>query len=248
MDFWRVQLYEPNRRLRLFAEMRLPGRAWLEFRVEPEGPCTLIRQIAQFEPRGLAGLLYWYLLWPVHEGLALNVEFGLCESQCADLIAERGVTNHSTRRAQLRRSAGEFAKVPVRALAIRVSGIDGDRRQCHLHRASQKLCRWNRPLRVPASRGDFDRLPAAAVHVVQLAAAKRQEGLDRRQELAQILQHGGQPVQRSATRQKLRRAAAVRGCALRPCPGRRACALPVRAPAFAAPLLESGQSIPPLQS
>ena len=67
LDFWRVERYEPGRRLRLFAEMRLPGRAWLEFRAEPDGPSTVIRQIAQFEPRGLAGLLYWYLLLPFHE-------------------------------------------------------------------------------------------------------------------------------------------------------------------------------------
>jgi uncharacterized protein YbjT (DUF2867 family) len=67
LDFWRVQIYEPGRRLRLLAEMRVPGRAWLEFRAEPEGQSTVLRQIAYFEPRGLAGLLYWYLLWPVHE-------------------------------------------------------------------------------------------------------------------------------------------------------------------------------------
>jgi uncharacterized protein YbjT (DUF2867 family) len=67
LDFWRVERYEPGRRLRLFAEMHVPGRAWLEFRAEPDGLFTVLRQIAQFEPRGLAGLLYWYLLWPVHE-------------------------------------------------------------------------------------------------------------------------------------------------------------------------------------
>ena len=67
LDFWRVERYECGRRLRLFAEMRIPGRAWLEFRAEPDGRDTVLRQIAQFEPRGLNGLLYWYLLWPVHE-------------------------------------------------------------------------------------------------------------------------------------------------------------------------------------
>ncbi len=67
LDFWRVQLYEPGRRLRLFAEMKIPGRAWLEFRAEPDGPTTVIRQIAQFEPRGVIGLVYWYSLWPIHE-------------------------------------------------------------------------------------------------------------------------------------------------------------------------------------
>jgi uncharacterized protein YbjT (DUF2867 family) len=67
LDFWRVQIYQPPRRLRLLAEMRLPGRAWLEFRTDPEGASTVIRQIAYFEPLGLGGLLYWYLLWPIHE-------------------------------------------------------------------------------------------------------------------------------------------------------------------------------------
>jgi hypothetical protein len=47
--------------------MRVPGRAWLEFRAEPDGPATRLRQTARFEPRGLSGLLYWYLLWPIHE-------------------------------------------------------------------------------------------------------------------------------------------------------------------------------------
>jgi Protein of unknown function (DUF2867) len=67
LDFWRVELYEPDRRLRLFAEMNVPGRAWLEFRAESDGPSTVLRQIAQFEPRGPSGLLYWYLLWPIHK-------------------------------------------------------------------------------------------------------------------------------------------------------------------------------------
>ena len=67
LDFWRVELYEPGRLLRLFAEMRVPGRAWLEFRAEPDGCSTVLRQTAQFEPSGLGGLLYWYFLWPIHE-------------------------------------------------------------------------------------------------------------------------------------------------------------------------------------
>jgi uncharacterized protein YbjT (DUF2867 family) len=67
LDFWRVQIYEPDRRLRLLAEMRVPGRAWLEFRAEPEGQSTVLRQTAYFEPRGLSGLLYWYCLWPIHQ-------------------------------------------------------------------------------------------------------------------------------------------------------------------------------------
>jgi hypothetical protein len=66
LDFWRVQIYEPGRRLRLLAEMRVPGKAWLEFRATANGDCTTLRQTAYFEPRGFGGLLYWYLLWPIH--------------------------------------------------------------------------------------------------------------------------------------------------------------------------------------
>lgn len=66
LDFWRVENYEPGKRLRLFAEMKVPGRAWLEFRAEPDGTSTVITQLAQFEPLGLGGLLYWYLLSPIH--------------------------------------------------------------------------------------------------------------------------------------------------------------------------------------
>ncbi|MBM3778922.1 MAG: SDR family oxidoreductase [Actinobacteria bacterium] len=66
LDFWRVEAFEPGRRLRLGAEMKLPGRAWLEFTVEPSGAGARIRQAATFDPVGLSGLLYWYALAPVH--------------------------------------------------------------------------------------------------------------------------------------------------------------------------------------
>ncbi len=66
VDCWRVEAIEPNRRLRLFAEMRLPGRAWLEFEVEPTASGSRVRQTAEFDPVGLAGILYWYLVSPFH--------------------------------------------------------------------------------------------------------------------------------------------------------------------------------------
>ena len=67
LDFWRVEAVEPNRLLRLRAEMKVPGRAWLEFRIEPrEERSSVLSQTAFFAPRGLAGLLYWYLLYPIH--------------------------------------------------------------------------------------------------------------------------------------------------------------------------------------
>ncbi len=67
LDFWRVEAYEPNRLLRLFAEMKVPGRAWLQFEIVPHGAETEIRQTAIFDPVGMFGLLYWYTLYPLHE-------------------------------------------------------------------------------------------------------------------------------------------------------------------------------------
>ncbi len=66
LDFWRVESFEPDRRLSLVAEMKVPGRAWLQFEVEPTSLGSVIRQTAIFDPAGLAGLLYWYALYPVH--------------------------------------------------------------------------------------------------------------------------------------------------------------------------------------
>ncbi len=67
LDFWRVEAVEPGRLIRLRAEMRVPGRAWLEFRaVAQDAGGTLLTQTAFFEPKGLPGLLYWYALYPVH--------------------------------------------------------------------------------------------------------------------------------------------------------------------------------------
>jgi hypothetical protein len=66
LDFWRVEAYEPDRLLRLRAEMRLPGRAWLQFEVDGDEHGSRIRQTAIFDPVGLAGLLYWYALLPLH--------------------------------------------------------------------------------------------------------------------------------------------------------------------------------------
>lgn len=66
VDFWRVEAFESNRLLRLQAEMKLPGRAWLEFEVSDQDAASLIRQTAVFDPVGLLGLAYWYALYPVH--------------------------------------------------------------------------------------------------------------------------------------------------------------------------------------
>ncbi|MBK8164801.1 MAG: SDR family oxidoreductase [bacterium] len=67
VDFWRVEAIEPGRRLRLAAEMKVPGRAWLEFAVESDGDGSWIRQTAVFDPLGWLGRAYWYALYPVHQ-------------------------------------------------------------------------------------------------------------------------------------------------------------------------------------
>ena len=75
LDFWRVEDLKVNELIRLRAEMKLPGRAWLQFRLRTaDDGTTLLEQTAVFSPKGLAGLAYWYVLYPVHawifDGLA----------------------------------------------------------------------------------------------------------------------------------------------------------------------------------
>lgn len=69
LDFWRVEAIEPPALLRLRAEMKLPGRAWLQFEVEPaeNDHGSWITQTAMFDPVGLLGPLYWYMVWPLHQ-------------------------------------------------------------------------------------------------------------------------------------------------------------------------------------
>jgi uncharacterized protein YbjT (DUF2867 family) len=81
LDFWRVEALEPGRLMRLRAEMRLPGVAWLEYKSEPDdGGGTRMTQTAFFGPHGLSGLLYWYSIYPFH---------GLIFSNLARRVGER---------------------------------------------------------------------------------------------------------------------------------------------------------------
>jgi hypothetical protein len=72
LDFWRVEEVQPNRLLRLRAEMKLPGKAWLEFKSDPspdgnrQGDKTLFTVTAYFASHGLFGFLYWYAMWIPH--------------------------------------------------------------------------------------------------------------------------------------------------------------------------------------
>ncbi|MEO1990447.1 MAG: SDR family oxidoreductase [Pirellulales bacterium] len=67
LDCWHVEFCDPPRRLRLAAEMKIPGRGWLEFEVVPRADDVTIHQTAVFDPKGLSGLVYWYAIWPLHE-------------------------------------------------------------------------------------------------------------------------------------------------------------------------------------
>lgn len=67
LDFWRVEAVEPDRMLRLRAEMKVPGEAWLQFQLAPlPSGGVRLTQTAFFAPKGLAGWMYWYALYPVH--------------------------------------------------------------------------------------------------------------------------------------------------------------------------------------
>lgn len=82
LDFWRVEALEPNERLRLAAEMRVPGRAWLEFEVTGlvGESKSQIRQTAVFDPAGLPGLAYWYALYPLHQLVFARMVSGIARA------------------------------------------------------------------------------------------------------------------------------------------------------------------------
>ncbi|MDP2235365.1 MAG: SDR family oxidoreductase [Bacteroidales bacterium] len=78
LDFWRVLAADrDNKRLLLYAEMKLPGEAWLEFSIVEKNGNNFLQQIATFRPKGLAGRLYWYSVLPFHffvfDGMASNI-------------------------------------------------------------------------------------------------------------------------------------------------------------------------------
>ncbi len=82
LDFWRVEDVRRPTLLRLRAEMKVPGRAWLQYEVMPADGGSRLVQTAFFEPKGLPGLAYWYLLYPVH---------GLIFRGTARVLAERAI-------------------------------------------------------------------------------------------------------------------------------------------------------------
>jgi len=90
LDFWRVEALERPHLLRLRAEMRIPGRAWLEFRVEATPTGSRLVQAASFDPQGVAGYLYWYLLLPIHLPIFRGMVRALAERATGPRPRERG--------------------------------------------------------------------------------------------------------------------------------------------------------------
>lgn len=84
LDFWRVEEYRPPFMLRLRAEMKVPGTAWLQFEAIPEGDGTRLVQTAFFAPTGFSGWLYWYALYPFHA----QIFNGLVDAVAADAMDE----------------------------------------------------------------------------------------------------------------------------------------------------------------
>jgi hypothetical protein len=100
LDFWRVEEIEPGRLLRLRAEMRLPGLAWLELRVQPDGPWrSRYVQRAVFHPHGLSGHLYWWSVAPFH-----SIVFGRMARNIAEEAARHRPSPTTSRRGGLVRS------------------------------------------------------------------------------------------------------------------------------------------------
>lgn len=111
LDFWRVEAVESPSFLRLAAEMRLPGRAWLQFEVEPTAAGARIRQTAIFDPLGLAGLLYWHALYPIHRLIFAGMLRGIAAAAVRSAVAPRAP------RARARQNETERGTLQPRELA-----------------------------------------------------------------------------------------------------------------------------------
>jgi hypothetical protein len=81
IDFWRVEKLEPGYLLRLRAEMKVPGKAWLEFVIRGEDRENRLIVTAYFQPHGLAGTIYWYAFLPSHYFI-FNDMIRQIESRC----------------------------------------------------------------------------------------------------------------------------------------------------------------------
>jgi hypothetical protein len=88
LDFWRVEALERPGLLRLRAEMKLPGTAWLQFRVLPDFEGAWIEQTACFDPRGLGGSIYWWVLKPLHGFIFPGLVRAICDRAEGRVVAQ----------------------------------------------------------------------------------------------------------------------------------------------------------------
>ena len=89
VDFWRVERVEPGSLLRLSAEMKMPGRLWLQFELDGPGEATWLRQTTIFDPAGYVGRAYWHLLYPLHRWVFGRMLRGISRAACNELPAIR---------------------------------------------------------------------------------------------------------------------------------------------------------------
>ncbi|MFH0729910.1 MAG: SDR family oxidoreductase [Pseudomonadota bacterium] len=81
LDFWRVLEVTPAQRLLLLAEMKMPGEALLDIQITPRGKSeTELQLLSRFLPRGLAGLCYWYMLYPFHQWVFTRMLMGIAHA------------------------------------------------------------------------------------------------------------------------------------------------------------------------
>jgi hypothetical protein len=119
LDWWRVEEIEPGRYLRLRAEMRLPGLAWLELEIgSSANGATTFRQRALFHPHGAAGHAYWAAVWPFH-----GLVFGAMQRNIAKAAENVGAGDAGA-------SGTGRAAEPVRNVGDRVSGEHVEETQC----------------------------------------------------------------------------------------------------------------------
>ena len=98
VDFWRVEALEPAHLLRLRAEMKVPGQAWLQFQAKAgEDGMTVLAQTAFFAPKGLPGWLYWHLLYPLH-ALVFSGMIGQIARRAEALQTAQALRAHASRR------------------------------------------------------------------------------------------------------------------------------------------------------
>jgi uncharacterized protein YbjT (DUF2867 family) len=125
VDFWRVERLEAPRLLRLAAEMKIPGRLWLQFEVDPDPKGgARIRQTTVFHPAGYVGLAYWYLWCPVHQLVFGRMLRGIAKAASVQRSANGG----ADRAVDRRRALGRFTSVRRRSAERARNGRSSTRR------------------------------------------------------------------------------------------------------------------------